>query len=160
MLEPRSRKIPMASWWLRWYSVCLQCSRPGFNSWVRKILWRRVWQPTPVFLPGKFHGLRNLVGYSPWGHKGSDMTDPLQCTSLDQEDPTCHGATKPVHRNSWARALEPGSRSYWSLCTLGSMLCRKRGHGSEMPTHCNLNGSCPLQLVKVCTATKSQRSQQ
>ena len=33
----------------------------------RKILWSRKWQPTPVFLPGKLHGQRNLVGYSPWG---------------------------------------------------------------------------------------------
>ena len=33
------------------------------------------WQPTPVFLPGKSHGQRSLVGYSPWGHKESDMTE-------------------------------------------------------------------------------------
>ena len=37
--------------------------------------WRRKWQPTPVFLPGKSHGWRSLVGYSPWGHKESDMTE-------------------------------------------------------------------------------------
>ena len=37
--------------------------------------WRRKWQPTPVLLPGKSHGLRNLVGCSPWGHKKSDMTE-------------------------------------------------------------------------------------
>ena len=37
----------------------------GFNPWVRKIPWRRKWQPTPVFLPGKSHGQRSLVGYSP-----------------------------------------------------------------------------------------------
>ena len=37
--------------------------------------WRRKWQPTLVLLPGKFHGLRSLVGYSPWGHKESDMTE-------------------------------------------------------------------------------------
>ena len=36
--------------------------------------WRREWQPTPVFLPRKSHGQRSLVGYSPWGHKESDMT--------------------------------------------------------------------------------------
>jgi len=36
--------------------------------------WRRKWQPTPVFLPRKFHGQRNLAGYSPWGHKESDTT--------------------------------------------------------------------------------------
>ena len=35
------------------------------------------WQPTPGFLPGKFHGQRSLVGYSPWGHKESDMTERL-----------------------------------------------------------------------------------
>ena len=37
--------------------------------------WRRKWQPTPVFLPGKSHGWRNPAGDSPWGHKESDMTE-------------------------------------------------------------------------------------
>ena len=37
----------------------------------------RKWQPTPVFLPGKFHGQRNLAGYRPWGRKESDMTEQL-----------------------------------------------------------------------------------
>ena len=40
-------------------------------------LWRRKWQPTPVFLPGKFHGQRSLVVYSPWGRKESDTTEQL-----------------------------------------------------------------------------------
>ena len=44
--------------------ICLQCWRPGFNPWVGKITWRRKQQPTQVPLPGKFHGWRNLVGYS------------------------------------------------------------------------------------------------
>ena len=57
--------------------VCLQCGRPRFVPWVRKILWRRKWQPTPVLLPGKSHGWRSLVGYSPWGRKESDMTERL-----------------------------------------------------------------------------------
>ena len=39
--------------------------------------WRRKWQPTPVFLPGEFHGQRSLAGYRPWGHKESDMTEWL-----------------------------------------------------------------------------------
>ena len=37
--------------------------------------WRRKWQPTPVFLPGKSYGQRNLVGYSSWSHKESDTTE-------------------------------------------------------------------------------------
>ena len=48
-----------------------------FDPWVRKIPWRRKWQPTAVFLPGKSHGLRFLVGYSPWGRKESDTTERL-----------------------------------------------------------------------------------
>ena len=43
--------------------------RCGFDSWIRKIPWRRAWQPTPVFLPWESHGKRSLAGYSPWGHK-------------------------------------------------------------------------------------------
>ena len=46
----------------------------GFDPWVGKIPWRRKWQPIPVLLPGKSHGWRSLVGYSPWGHKESDTT--------------------------------------------------------------------------------------
>ena len=41
---------------------------------------RRKWQPTPVLTPGKFHGWRSLVGYGPWGHKESDMTEQLKHT--------------------------------------------------------------------------------
>ena len=77
----------------------LQYGRPGFNSWVGEIPWRRQWQPTPVplpgkshgrgilagykwhptpvLLPGKSHGWRSLVGYSPWGHKELGMTERL-----------------------------------------------------------------------------------
>ena len=51
--------------------------RPGFDPGVRKIPWRRKWQPTPVFLPRKSHGWRSLVGYSPWGCKELDMTKQL-----------------------------------------------------------------------------------
>ena len=58
-------------------SVCLQYGRPGFNPWAGKILWRRKWQPTPVFLPGESHGRRSVVDYSPWGRKESDTTERL-----------------------------------------------------------------------------------
>ena len=51
---------------------CRRHKRQGFDPQVRKIPWRRAWQPTPVFLPGESHGQRSLVGYSPWGHKDPD----------------------------------------------------------------------------------------
>ena len=44
------------SWWLRWQRIYLQCGRPGFDTWVGNIPWRRAWQPTPIF----------LLGESPW----------------------------------------------------------------------------------------------
>ena len=46
-------------------STC-QCRSCRFDPWIRKIPWRRKWQPTPDFSPEKSHGLRNLVGYGPW----------------------------------------------------------------------------------------------
>ena len=49
-----------------------------FDLWVRKIPWKREWQPTPVFLPGESHGQRSLQGYSPWGHKVFDVTERLK----------------------------------------------------------------------------------
>ena len=58
----------------------------GITSWTKekhlggndgKIPWRKEWQPTLVFLPGEFQGLRSLVGYSPWGCNESDTTETL-----------------------------------------------------------------------------------
>ena len=54
-------------------SAC-QCRRFRFDHWVGKILWRRKWEPTPVFLPGKSHGQRSLTGYSPWGCRKLETT--------------------------------------------------------------------------------------
>ena len=57
------------TWWLGSKESACQCRRCGIDPWVEKIPWRRKWQPTSVFLPGKSHGQRSLVGYSPWGLK-------------------------------------------------------------------------------------------
>ena len=80
MTEPLSLILLGLPWWLRGYSVCLQCGRPGFNPWVEKIPWRRKWHPIPVLLPGKSHEWRSVVGYSPWGRKELDTTERLYFT--------------------------------------------------------------------------------
>ena len=54
-------------------------SRCRFDPWVGKIPWSTKWQPTPEFLPEKFHGQRSLVDYGPWGLKEPDT--PEQTTS-------------------------------------------------------------------------------
>ena len=58
------------TYWLTLHENCgtshvvLVVKRPGFGPWVWKISRRREWQPTPVFLPGEFHGQWSLAGYS------------------------------------------------------------------------------------------------
>ena len=54
---------------------CRRSRRHRFKSCVRKRPWRRKWQPIPVFLPGKAHGQRSLMGYSPWDCKKLDTTE-------------------------------------------------------------------------------------
>ena len=54
----------------------------GFNPRVWQMPWRRAWQPTPVFMPGKSYGQRSLAGYSPWGHKESDMAELTAHTNM------------------------------------------------------------------------------
>ena len=66
---------------LRWLSgkeftcQCRKHKRYRFNPWVWKIPWSRKWQPTPVFLPGKFHGQRSMVGQSPKVRKELDTAE-------------------------------------------------------------------------------------
>ena len=59
---------------------CRRHKRHLFDPWVRKIPWRRGWQPTPVFLPRESHGQRNLRGYSSWSHRIRQDWSNLACT--------------------------------------------------------------------------------
>ena len=75
--------------------------RPVFDPWVRKIPWRREWQPTPVFLPGEFHGQRSQAGYSPWGCNKLDIIEQLTLSL---------SLFHAVVRNNPKRAHEPFSQ--------------------------------------------------
>ena len=107
-------------------SAC-QCRRHGFNPWVGKIPWRRKWQPTPVFLPGKTHGQRSLAGYSSWQcHKRvrhnwvikqQQKAFPTDCLLL-QED-----YWSPLYRaETWQPPTWPTDQSWHSL-VLGTSRC-------------------------------------
>ena len=86
ILKGRNSKAPKL-WQSREHRHCLISmwhlkvittkTNPGFDPWVGRIPWRRTWQPTLVFLAGKSHARRNLVGYSPWGRKELDTTERL-----------------------------------------------------------------------------------
>ena len=66
----------------RWFSgkestcQCRRHRRSGFDPWVGKLPWRRKWQLILVLFPRKFHRQMSLAGYSPWGPKELDMTEP------------------------------------------------------------------------------------
>ena len=70
-------ELVLNSMWLNGKESTCQRRRCRFIPWVKKIPWRRKWQPTSVFLPGKSHGQRSLMGYGPWSHKESDTTEQL-----------------------------------------------------------------------------------
>ena len=74
----------------QWQRICLQCRRCKFNLWFGKVPWKRKLQPTPVFLHGKSHGQKSLVGYSLWGFKESETTEEWN-----------NIIKAKTHRNTW-----------------------------------------------------------
>ena len=69
---------------------CRRQNRLRFQPCIGKITWRREWQPSPAFLPGKSHGQRSLVGYRPWGPKESEATKHTCNTVLSENTGKCY----------------------------------------------------------------------
>ena len=98
----------------------------GFN-FPKLSYWRRKWQPTPVFLPGKSQGRRSLVGCSPWGHEESDMTErlhfhfSLSCIREGNGNPLqCSCLENPRDGGAWWAAVYGVSQSWTRLKQLSS----------------------------------------
>ena len=137
--------------------VCLQCGRPEFNPWDGKFPWGRKWQPTPVFLPGEFHGQRSLVGCSPWGHKESDRTEwltlslSLSISNLKSifnlihnlryaEDTTLMAESEEELKSLLMKVKEKllVSQSHWALCNQPTrLLCPWNSPGKKTGVGCN-----------------------
>ena len=89
--------------------------------------WRRQWQPTPVSLPGKFHGQRSLEGYSPWARKESDTTErlhfhfSLSCIGAGNGNPLqCSCLENPRDGGAWWAAVSGVAQSRTQLKRLSS----------------------------------------
>ena len=102
--------------------------------------WRRKWRPTPVFLPGKSHGQRSLVGYSPWGHKESDASEWLHfhfsfsCTGEGNGDPLqCSCLENPRDGGAWWAAVSGVAQSQTRLKRLSSSSSSSRGLEYTIP---------------------------
>ena len=98
------KDLPGSQWFRRW----------AFDPLSRKILWRRAWQPTPVFLLGKFHGPRSLAGYSPWVEKESDTTLPLN--------------TNTSHNQGLGESIDVEPQAdYWTWASAEFGICQGSG---------------------------------
>ena len=89
--------------------------RPGFNPWVGKIPWWRIWQPTPIFLSGESQGQRSLAGYSPQGRKEPDTTEATQhaCTPKSMKYPPI--SLNHLHSPLSVFYSSPARKSFTSL---------------------------------------------
>ena len=137
-------------------------ARDGMELWVRKIPWRRKWQPTPVSLPGKSRGQRSLMGYSPWGHKELDTAEPSHPRHTDTHthtDTDTHTHTHThTHTRCWAtrtvysaprgRPASPGTNLSTLVFPCSPLPGALGPHPPCLPTHpppapWALRGACP-----------------
>ena len=75
-----------------------KCRRCGLHPWVGNIPWSKKWQPTPVFVPGKFHRHRSLADYSPWGRKESERNTHTHTHT--------HTHTRTHNASNWKSVLK------------------------------------------------------
>ena len=90
------------------FKVCKNLTKSFYFSHCKQTFWRRQWHPTPVLLPGKSHGQRSLVGYSPWGRQELDTTERLHfhlsvsCIGDENGNPLrCSCLENPRDRGTW-----------------------------------------------------------
>ena len=116
----------------QWKEAVCQCRRCGFDLWISKIPWK--WQPSPIFSPGKFHGQRSLVGYSPRGHQESNVTEqPSMQAHIKLWIPTVDSNEKHISTSNsrWKKNTKDATTSakplhHSRLASLGQeqFLCR------------------------------------
>ena len=114
-----SSHISGLPWWLSGKESPCQCRTCRFDLWVGTIPWRRKWQHTPVLLPGKFLGQRSL-GYSPWGHKASDITDHARTCTYIKRSPFPSSSLPPSLPLSFLPSFHPSFPNYLSSANLCS----------------------------------------
>ena len=120
---------------------CKRQKRHGFDPWVRKIPWRRSWQPTPVFLPGESHGPKSLsIGPHRVGHNWSDLACMHTALRRRQWHPTpvllpgkSHGQRSLVGCSPWGRW---GSDTTERLHFHFSLSCIGEGNGNPLQSSC------------------------
>ena len=115
---------------------------------------RRQWHPTPVLLPGKSHGLRSLVGCSPWGREDSDTTErlhfhfSLSCIREGNGNPLqCSCLENPRDRGAWWAAVYGVTQSRTRLKWLRSSSSSSSRDGHQVHSHKSMT-ICTWQVVE------------
>ena len=93
-------RASQVAWWVK--NPPANAGDTGSISGSEEIPWRRAWHPTSVFLLGESLGQRSLVGYSPWGHKESDMTEVAE-----HKNNTHRHKTQPLIKNNQKSLYDP-----------------------------------------------------
>ena len=127
----------------------------GFDPWVGKTPWRREWLPTPVFLPGEFHGQRRLVGYSSWGSQRVGHDRMTYTYTYIPPPPSWTSLTPPPHRTLAGHHRAPS----WAPCAVQQAPIRYLFHTWQCicisatlpmpPTH-SVHHCVHLSLLYVC----------
>ena len=116
---------------------------------------RRQWHPTPVYLPGKSHGWRGLVGCSPWGRQESDMTEQLHfhfslsCFGEGNGNPLqCFCLENPRDGGAWWASVygvaQSRTRLKWLSRRIDTPVAIRRGEGAQM-MWCGEHGCSPRE---------------
>ena len=116
-----------------------QCRRHRLDPWVKKIPWRRKWQPTPIFLPREFHRQRTWWGTVHRSHKDFDTTEHwAQETSTTSSRPHPMLEQKPIHKQNKVKCINKDPASYncsfsqfTSLSLSPIFMCRRKAGGNE-----------------------------
>ena len=144
----------------RWHSGNLPANAGHrFNPWVGKIPWSRKWQPAPVFLSGKFHGQRGLVGYSliPYGEQCSihDLRRRFNFGTRDQAWSLCfciaefYSSIKRDRENFWHRH-QKGDGESLTLLVLASYFMSLRKLLIRWERHLKADGVSPGHSPTMC----------
>ena len=129
--------------------IHLQCRRPNrrrFNPWIRKICWNRKWEPTPVFLLGKFHEQGSLAGYSPRGHKESGKTQHI---ALLQSYPIASYLLESIQWCSSKCLITSSLKKYRHICMHISLLW-------ILPIWMIYNNICIIYNIQNCCCSVAQ----
>ena len=168
--SPCGRKESDMTEWMNWLAfwgdsqVVLVVKNPpvnagdmrcGFDPWVRKMPWRRKWQPTPVFLSAESHGERSLVGYSPWDHKELDTTEWL---AFWDGPHSAYGMCISLNKSLWfAFEFFPKGSQGTSLGGLSQGLTWDLGHDHPLCVlfSCNKAVDSMISIHKMSRMSKS-----